>query len=365
VNLPKPTPQAGLAGLTAGFLLLSLMLLAACAPRGQFALVPDLPTTTHIQPIYTVTGRDSAGPLQASGARGDKISRALINVSIPPDHETGQVEYPTGQADPNRHFTVASAVGFTNDTGLIRHLARAGDAKSDIVVYVHGYNNNHAEAVFRHAQIAADYDLRGPQISYTWPSAARPAGYIYDRDSVGFSRDGLENLLVQLSRQQNRKVLLVGHSMGAHLIVETLRQMSIGGKSRAMSRLSGVVLLSPDIDIDLFESQISRINPLPDPFVLMVSQNDRTLRFSALLTGQQMRLGSISDMARLRRLGVGLTVIDLTAFSNNAGTNHMLAATSPAAIAVLNGMTQSLPRTDNPRMSLPFLAVVLPLPKPK
>ena len=59
------------------------------------------------------------------------------------------------------------------------------------MLFVHGYNNNFSEAIYRHAQIAWDYEMRGPQIHFAWPSAADPLEYTYDRDSVLIARDAL------------------------------------------------------------------------------------------------------------------------------------------------------------------------------
>ncbi len=215
-------------------------------------------------------------------------------------------------------------------------IRQANAGRSDeIVVFVHGYNVNFAESVYRHAQIANDYGLQGPQVLFAWPSSAQPLGYAYDRDSVAHARDDLERLLTDLARNQKGKILLIAHSMGSHLVVETLRQMSIGGNRALFSRLSGVALMSPDIDIDLFLRQMERVRPVPQPFVLLVSSRDRPLRLSAALTGQTARLGSISDIRRLKDLPV--TVIDLSRFEGDYG-NHLTAASSPTVIALINGL---------------------------
>jgi len=50
------------------------------------------------------------------------------------------------------------------------------------------------------------------------------------------------------------------------------------------------------------------LDPLPDSFVVMTTESDYALRFSALLTGQPERLGSAVDRNRLAELD--LLVLD-------------------------------------------------------
>jgi esterase/lipase superfamily enzyme len=205
------------------------------------------------------------------------------------------------------------------------------------VLFVHGYNVDNAEAVYRLAQIAHDYDAEQPVIAFSWPSAGNPRGYAYDRDSVVYSRDMLEALLVALSAR--RDVLIVAHSMGSQLTMETLRQMAIGDNGAVLKRLSGVALISPDIDEDVFRRQASRIVPFPQPFLIAVSARDRVLNLAAFLTGKPSRLGSIDDPARLS--GLPVRVVDLTGVAGGDRGGHLTAFTAPAAIRLLRGLADA------------------------
>ena len=62
-----------------------------------------------------------------------------------------------------------------------------------------------------------------------WCGLARTVGYVYDRDSALLARDPLEHLIMELTRGSKRKLVIVGHSMGKLLIMETLRQIEISG----------------------------------------------------------------------------------------------------------------------------------------
>jgi esterase/lipase superfamily enzyme len=147
----------------------------------------------------------------------------------------------------------------------------------------------------------------GPQVTFSWPSIQRTVGYVRDKDSVLIARDHLEELVAELTRQ-GETVFIFGHSMGTQLVVETLRQLSISGRQDVLSRIGGVILISPDIDLDLFEAQYARIDPRPHPFVVMMSEQDYALRASAVLTAQPARLGSARDRERLAEMGCSLLI---------------------------------------------------------
>jgi esterase/lipase superfamily enzyme len=199
---------------------------------------------------------------------------------------------------------------------------------------VHGYNNSFSDGVFRAAQLAHDFELRGIALHYSWPSIAHPLGYSHDRDSLLFARDGLEDMLRDVAASGAQNVVLVGHSLGAMLVMETLRQIDIAKPGQPDRWLDGVVLLSPDVDLDLFKAQADRISALPQPFAIFVSQKDRALMLSSQINGRSKRLGSLSDPRALADLQV--TVLDVTAFSDSVMQSHFTTGNSPALIKLLS-----------------------------
>ena len=313
----------------------ALAFLAGCAGAPEKFVAPNNQLgAADVQRIYLATDRVLASDLSGTTQRGGALSFAQYDITIPPIHEPGEVEFSKANPDPDTSFTVASARPLSNRSELGRIVrAQAGPLGRPIdspVVYVHGFNTSMEYAVYRHAQIAHDYGLQGPQVTFAWPSIERTLGYVRDKDSILIARDHLEELLVELTRH-NQNVFVFGHSMGTQLVVETLRQLSITGQQDVLSRIGGVILVSPDIDLDLFKSQHERIDPLPNPFVVMTSESDYALRFSSLLTAQPERLGSARDRNRLAALD--LLVVDLSGLPN--ARNHFLAATSPVVIDIV------------------------------
>ncbi|MEQ9258569.1 MAG: alpha/beta fold hydrolase [Roseovarius sp.] len=317
------------------FLLVAVV--AACAPRNVAKFgAPNPDATVHRIYVATEHRLDNLGPI--FGEPRPRGMRFLhVDVSVPPTHEMGAVEWPEGEPDAATDFVAVGSNVYKNPQQMISAMRR-GVTSNETLVFVHGYNNTFSDALFRFAQIREDFGVTDPSVLFAWPSAGDPRGYAYDRDSVLYSRDDFEAVLEMLTRGDNRVVLLA-HSMGTHLVMETFRQIALKGNRRILDRINGVVLMSPDIDPDVFRRQTDTIGKLPQPFLIFTSQQDRALSLSSFITGRKPRLGVISDRSQLEGIeGVG--VIDFTKLSDGEGLNHSTAISSPAAIKILRGMTE-------------------------
>ncbi len=323
--------------LRAGVIFVALTLLLACAPRETArygATVPGAQTQT----VYVATQR----ALNRTGAvfgekRPERMNFFRNEISIPPTHEPGLVEWTPRHrpVDPNTDFVVTDTRIFDGMASMIRDL-RSHETHGESLVFIHGYNNTLSEAMYRLAQIRADFQMPMPSILFSWPSAGDPRGYIYDRDSVLYARDDMEAMLHALTAKPGEKVFLLAHSMGAQLTMEVLRQAALRGDHQLLSRISGVVLMSPDIDPDLFQKQAEAIGKLPQPFMIFISRQDRALSLAGFLSGRKTRLGRIDGPDKVGNLEV--SVIDFTALGDGEGLNHFTPVTSPAAVQVLRGM---------------------------
>jgi esterase/lipase superfamily enzyme len=314
----------------------ALAVLAACTPRGTLTYDPAAAEVGRVEDVFVGTTRQQDPATGDFGPeRSEAMSFAEYRVSIPPDRSLGEITWPRygRPVDPQTDFVTVGRRIFADEADFQTSLKRAiRDEGREATIFVHGYNNNFSEGLYRIAQLSADLDLPGEAVHFAWPSIARPLGYVTDRDSAIFSRDGLTELIETVEAAGAQEVLLVAHSMGAHLTMEALRQLAIGGRQDILGRISGVILISPDIDIEVFRMQAKAIGDLPQPFVIFTSSRDRVLRLSARLTGQRDRLGTMSDITRVDDLQV--TVLDATAF--NEGSGHFNVGTSPALIRILD-----------------------------
>ncbi len=318
-------------------LLIGLMLLMSCAPRGAFTPAPPDRGSAIPEAIFVGTTRQS-GPDGFTRDRADVASFVRYDISIPAERAVGEVNWPpkTRKPDPDKDFLTLAETDFATPKDFRLALRKAMDLRGQraAVVYVHGFNNTMAEGVYRVAQMHHDLEVPGVAIHYAWPSRGSALGYVYDRDSALFGRQGFEDLLNEVAASGAEEIVIVSHSMGGALTMETLRQMALRGNAKVMSRIRGVILISPDLDVDVFRSQALEIGTLPQPFVIFGSTKDRVLNLSATISGSPERLGNLEDLTKIADLKV--TYYDTAAFDVGAG--HFNASTSPALLSLFSGI---------------------------
>jgi esterase/lipase superfamily enzyme len=307
----------------------------ACTPRGAITLDPAAASVGQVQRVFVGTTRRQEQDGSFGSGRSEQVRFARFDIAVPPDRTVGEINWPPrrGRIDPQRQFLTVDEKVYQEDTSFRTDLRRQLQASGgEAVIFVHGFNNNFAEGLYRVAQFSHDLNLPGTVVHYAWPSAAEPLGYAFDRDSALFARDGLESLIHEVAAAGATRILLVAHSMGAGLTMEALRQAAIRGDQHALDLIGGVILISPDIDVDVFRRQAHAMGHLPQPFVIFGSDRDKYLRLSAALTGQAERLGSLSDIATLSDLKI--TFLDVSDFSEGAG--HYTVGDSAALILLLD-----------------------------
>ena len=336
--------RQGLTGTIVLAAVAACLVLSGCATRGTITLAPEAAETGRVVEIFMATSRGATETADiASRARAETVRWGVIGVSVPPERIPGTVTFPTASPpDPARDFLTVSVGQFPDGPAFLRavnaRLAARPRGEREVTVFVHGFNTNFAEGLYRHAQMVHDFRSPGVSVSYAWPSAGATTSYGYDRESALFARDGLEEVLALLARSTAERIVLVGHSMGSLVVMETVRQVAIRGSDHVLDRIHGIVLLSPDIDPELFEAEVRGLAPRVLPIYVSVSARDRALRVSGLLRGQAERLGSLADTGRVAALP-GVVVLDVTDIQGSGDPlNHFAVATSPAMISFIGGL---------------------------
>jgi esterase/lipase superfamily enzyme len=314
-----------------------VVILVACAGPPVVVTLPNANPGRASETVLVAAHRTAITDATDTIRQTDLIFSAY-DIRIPPARNFGDVETvrnPARAIDLTSEFIATRADILPDETAFIHNLQHAlADvpvANRRVVLFIHGYNTPFATGLFRTAQIRYDFNLPAQAVHFSWPSGSRVADYVYDRDSVLFARDGLERTL-GLIAAQGIPIHIVAHSMGSHLTMETLRQISIGRNATTLAAIESVVLIAPDLDVDLFRNQIERIDMNASQFSIFTSNRDRALLVSSRLTRQSERLGSLENIAALEQLG--LSVIDVSDFDNNSGDllGHITALTSPDLI---------------------------------
>lgn len=266
-----------------------------------------------------------------SGDRAADVSYASIGVSIPPDsaRKVGAVQWPsTLPGDPRQSFVTTSASYISKQDFRTAISAAAKSTKRRMVlVFVHGFNNRFDDAVYRFAQVVHDSNAPGIPVLFTWPSRGelKLRSYTYDRESANYSRDALEDLLEQIgSNPDVAGINIVAHSMGNWVTLEALRARSIRANQKS-GKIRNVMLVAPDVDVDVFRTQIRRIGNSIPRTVLFVSRDDAALKLSQEIWGGVPRLGEVDPGAEPYRgefERARIEVVDLTTLKSPGDNAH-------------------------------------------
>jgi esterase/lipase superfamily enzyme len=204
--------------------------------------------------------------------------------------------------------------------------------QGDVLIYVHGFKQTFETAALDAAHLADGIKFRGQTLVFSWPSKAGLFDYAYDRDSAMWSRDDFERVLNSVVTSPSAgRVHIVAHSMGTMLTLESLRQLYARGGDTASDKIGAVVFASPDIDMDVFSSSVTRMGPLGRKITVVAATNDRALALSGRLAGGMTRVGA-AEKATIERLGVrvidasgaGWGVINHDLFLSNAEVRRVI-----------------------------------------
>jgi esterase/lipase superfamily enzyme len=314
-------------------------------------IAPD--ATRHTILVATTRKRDDRPGTLFGGERGKPLDYAKLEVSVPKDHKPGDVEWAsTPPGNPATDFVVSQASYLDGEKDFVRslnaQLATRKPGNRKVLVFIHGYNTMFAEGLYRFAQIVHDSHSPAVPVLFTWASRGQLSQYVYDNNSATAARDELERTLRLIFASNVDQVNILAHSMGNWVTVEALRQIRISDRLPDIRKLGSIVLAAPDIDVDVFKSQMRRFGKPRKPFYVVLSQDDQALRASRFIAGGQERLGAGTNTAELTELGA--VVIDLTDVDAIDASNHakfaQLAEIAPQLSSVLRRGISPTPARD-------------------
>ncbi len=328
---------------TLPLILLLSVAITGCATRVENVLQPPAVAATdanRVDMLVATTRKPSDDPGRLySGERGTAISLNSVTVSIPADRhrKIGEVQWPSHvPPNPEKEFAVLEVGKVATEGEALKWFRKNRNAKRQVLIFVHGFNNTYADAVFRFAQVVHDSGTDATPILFAWPSRARVFDYLYDKESANYSRRALEDLILQATSSPDvDDVTILAHSMGTWLAAEALRGVAMREKS-IPAKVKNVVLASPDIDIDVFRRQFIEMGSKRPHFAILTSTRDKALAASRWLSGGVDRVGG-SDLrpyaGALEELGV--SVIDTSAIASNDPLGHNVFADSPEIVRLL------------------------------
>lgn len=175
-------------------------------------------------------------------------------------------------------------------------------------VYVHGYNVAFEQSCRDAARLQQRLGAELGLLLFSWPAEGKVMAYLKDVGDVEWSVEPLSELIIGLAdRFGAQNVDLIAHSLGAKAVVDAVTGDAIG---RAGLVLGRVVLAAPDLDVDVFLRNVSKLRERTRAVTVYVSPQDRALKASRQVRTEP-RLGEgVSDLSGLEGLE-GLDIVEV------------------------------------------------------
>lgn len=248
------------------------------------------PFTRYVVHYGTDRLQEPGTGVKFGGYRGGKVTYGLAEVSIPDTHIRGQTERPSmwsynQKGNPNKHIVIHNVETCELTEWLEQarsYLEKAIKAQEfgsqEGLLFIHGYNVNFEEAIWRSAQLCHDLKFQGLMMCFSWASLGITKGYIPDTASVDASALHLEEYLTHITKELNLSALhIIAHSMGNRALLSVLEKWTVVPSDVPISQ---IVLAAPDIDSDRFK-QIGRVFNSYEQVTLYASKTDRAILASA------------------------------------------------------------------------------------
>ena len=305
---------------------------------------PEIPAASVVgvsrHRIFITTTREATEVVGAfySGERAPELGLASVDVTVPPNHVAGELERPKRlPPDPRTEFTIIEPVIYRNSASFVteinRELAKRPADQQKILLFVHGYNNTASDSILRLSQFVEDTNYQGVPVLFSWASAAKAPRYVYDLNSALIARAKIKQMASVLTKTRAKDIDIFAHSMGTLLTMEGLVDAQLSGTLGTRGNIKHIMLASPDIDIDLFRTQIGLLpKKIVESMYVLISEDDAALRFSRLIAGGVPRVGA-ADAKALEELG--LTVIDLSEIEDSSSGSHSKFAGSPEVVQLI------------------------------
>jgi esterase/lipase superfamily enzyme len=230
-------------------------------------------------PIRYATNRD-----QESARPGSALVFGEVEIAVPESHAIG---------------TIASTFTRGENKTLSLEEWKAtllANREWGALVFIHGFNVDFTEALFRAAQIAYDLKFQGSVILLSWP-AGKEGGFLektlLNRTYESNQRNAQASVTAFATIFRELAALpvpyqMIVHSMGHQVALPALREAS---RTLESGFLQELVLNAPDYDPEEFAAGLQDLARIAKRITLYCSQKDNALLASKALNGKK-RLGA-------------------------------------------------------------------------
>jgi esterase/lipase superfamily enzyme len=184
-------------------------------------------------------------------------------------------------------------------------LERIAAARSDVVLFVHGFNYTFDESLETALRIVQRAKVPATPVAYSWPSQGKVGAYGLDNDMSEWTTNHLSDFIRDLAAAVPApyRLHIVAHSMGNRALLLALARLDL-----TRAQLGQLILMAPDVDTAIFKALIAR-SGLFRRKTLYVSDHDLALRAAGFLRAGTIRAG---DAAKQYLVMEDIDTIDMS-----------------------------------------------------
>lgn len=238
----------------------------------------------------------------------DRFDRVIESLG-----QTDRSKEPLSYAESFKILT-AGPGQFSDVTRLVRNNSRRGIRFPDqALLFVHGYNVDHTEAVKRAAQIAYDLEFDGALMMFSWGSAGSVLSYLDDTKQAEAAAEPLLRYISLVSRAiPNVTIHIIAHSMGNRVLSRAMEKLAKQPADARPPRIGEIIMAHADVDLDWCR-RLGAVRPYVRGITNYVNSGDWALWISS-----SIRLGA-GRCGRVAQSYPGIDTIDTTGMGGRKG----------------------------------------------
>ena len=191
--------------------------------------------------------------------------------------------------------------------------------RKEVTLYIHGFNETFETAAFTMGELCHFFGREDVCAIFTWPASASGnflTSYTTTTESAAYAVTHLAKTILLIAQTPGvERLHLMAHSRGAAVLLSALRELMLqtiaaGIEPIEALKIHNVVLMAPDIDLDVANQQMQVFASNPDMitrwpsdrlplaisgrWTIYSSPDDRALRVSRFLFRSRGRVGQLS-----------------------------------------------------------------------
>ncbi len=241
----------------------------------------------------------------------DKIKYLSCNVNVPSRHSIGSLDTSSDSIlDRDLYF-------YSRNFQRLQKEEFFDKIKKDKekLIFVHGFNVEFEEALFRAAQIKYDLKFQGQIILFTWPAGPEKSGLLNQillnktyainlvnaKNTIPLFKEFI-NEIYKNTKNSEIELYIIVHSMGHQIVIPSLVQLSKENSIR--KKIKELIFNAPDYPVDQFKTEVTLLKNIAERITIYCSPSDNALKVSEQVNGVR-RLGQCFLMDGVDVINVG------------------------------------------------------------